>query len=332
MNEFSKPEIEQMPIDKQKIIEGDALPEILRSGFGKYRKCLAEELDWRQIVRSEAEQIRELATHPFENLPHGFQGDVKLFDAVVRNENLDTKRALDRSKADFVNRLQDRNKNDDVIVYQEGTKKIHARGKASDKKIEQSTDDSVELTRIYLTVPTAKAPRIFSDLVTGASSMGVLSDIDIVLNLETYDNEESVNAYCVDNTIIIYVPAICHGNEDTGIDFDGVFRAIQYARNANPAMWRLKPDRNVALAKSNILKSFKIPIDDNISFVECDDNSSFDTRDGAKLRQWYGVGYENSGPEYLSKMENIFAQISPGHQGSFQFNKRRRWRMPGLIY
>jgi hypothetical protein len=152
---------------------------------------------------------------------------------------------------------------------------------------------------------------------------GVISNIDLALNLETYD-KENISRQFENNTIILYV----YGKKPE--IFKEVASAIKNAKTLRPDIWKLSP-RELAKSKESIIKDFMIPLDENVSFAEMSNTGSYHANVTGKA--FYEITGDfafkpNSLDEFIKKIE----PYSPGRPGLIDDLPERRKYMPALLF
>lgn len=197
------------------------------------------------------------------------------------------------------------------------------------KKIYLNGDDARKegksfARRVYIDVPTRNLPEIFAAIAIELKNTDLLSQIEIALNLETFH----VDSISGGNSIVIYL----HGDKPELMT--AVFRAISNAKKKTQDLWK-KSNATRKKCANEVVGSYKIPVDDDISFVEVANVHGVSWDSGIVGAIMQRAGYRLSTQERINESK----QYSPENPGEYkqdglispEFVIGRQRVMPALI-
>jgi len=303
------------PEVRQDILQGRGIEAIVAGGWSNFRNTLSH-MSYAEIAQYQLAQAALLEN----SASAGAQSNLPdwLVDAKRNETEVANKRAGARAHqlAQTMSSQYAQNIGLPYHAYQEGDKKLWLKGKNT---AEGATADST-FTRVYIALPTAQTPEAFQSLVESCRANGVLSDIDLALNFETYhDPSKSIET----NAIIAYVVG-----EKPEV-MDKLARSIQDAKRDDPTAWKLT-DAQKAAIKRDTTHDLMVPLDDTTSFVEMRGSNSYHTRDYGKMYEGItgAAPFIDRTPESLIKGLEGFTPDAPRNVTGFS---DRQGHMPALV-
>jgi hypothetical protein len=285
--------------------------EAKRVGWEKYRRALTE--------TSYADVIERYLKNKNEEIPAENKG---MSEFVANNLNIEAmQRASKLGK--FLEEQYAKDKNNASFYCRLSDKKLMVFGRRI-KLGEDGNPIGKPVTRIYFTPPTFQSPEAFKKLLDSLVDNDVMGDIDLALNMESYQGE-FLNKPFENNTIILYV------NGENPLVMDKVVKAIERAKTENPDLWRLAPKDEVDAQEQN-LASFMIPLDKTTAFVETPDINSYHAGPFGHV-YWELTGELPSRSSLsLKDLADIMKSWTPEVPGLFTEQKERRKFMPALVF
>jgi len=227
------------------IAEGKGLEEVERIGWTRYRGTLAG-MNYAGIIDRQIPEIRRLETESVSQ-----KGTPEW---VINAQNIEAKHRAQEMGQWFLAEYGP-DKSSPFFAHVSG-RKIEVKG----RKVRQEASTENPLTRMYFSVPTKNSPEAFKELWASLADAGIMGDVELALNLESFEGD-SINKPSETNNIILYAYG---GNPEL---MKRIAKAIKTAKTQKPELWSLTP-KDKARAKTAILREFMIPLDDTTAFVE----------------------------------------------------------------
>lgn len=295
----------------ENIIEGRGLEEVDRIGWEAYREALTE-ISYSDIIKKQAEQIERISSSQSKS-------DKGAPEWVIHNQNTEAKVRAEKLSAWFTEEYGEK-RSSSFFAFKDRDKKLVVRGR--DVNLDEQKAEFL-VTRIYFSVPTRNSPEAFKALFNTLTDEGIMGNVEVSLNLESYE-AESLDKSFENNTIIIY----SYGSKPELMQ--KIAKAIKRAKDEHPDLWELPP-LDLAKAKEGIAKDFMIPLDDTISFVEASNLGSYHA--GPRGRMFHEITGEMPTTKMsLDKLANKFKDWTPQQPGLFEQDSERRRCMPALVF
>lgn len=301
---------DSLEVNVESIIEGRGLEEINRIGWESYHEALTE-ISYSDIIKKQAEQIERISSNQSN-------GDKETPEWIVHNQNTEAKVRAGKLSVWFVEEYGEK-RSSSFFAFKDRDKKLVVRGR--NINLNEQKFESI-VTRIYFSVPTKNSPEAFKSLFNTLTDEGIMGDVEVALNLESYE-AESLDKPFENNTIIIY----SYGSEPKLMQ--KIAKAIKRAKDEAPNLWEL-PSSDLVKAKEEIIKDFMIPLDDTTSFVEANNLGSYHA--GPRGRMFHEItGEMPTAKMSLNDLSDKFKNWTPQQPGLFEQDPERRRYMPALV-
>jgi hypothetical protein len=312
-------ELGSKTIDRPKIIEGKGLEVIAEAGWSEYRKALVD-IPYSEIAENQSAQIKQLETSSSDS--HKTTSPTWVVEEITRRTN---HAALSRARR-LIQHFTNAYGKDSLssVVAHAGEKKLMISGRGISRDAQGNPTD-LPVTRIYFTVATDKAPEVFEALRKTFIDMGIMSEFELALNLESYQ-AESLSKPFENNTLIAYI----YGQRPDLLTkmAKGILRA---KREYDPDIWKLS-NQYLAQAKRMNIEDFMIPLDDTTAFAEMDSLRSYHSGPSKKMFTDLMGGWTL---DRMITTEQIISKLkswTPQTPGLFPDEPRRRRYMPALVF
>lgn len=322
----------EVQLRAQDLIRGEALAEIKRVGWDKYKQYLKDKLsyanfaEWQLLLEKHEENQPKKPESPRLNPREiaTLQSEVDELETVYRPNQLSGQQGIN--------------------AYKQSDTKFHVCGKRAAEyfKSVPAGSDEFLLTRVYCAPPIKNAVKVYHSLIRELHGAGVLTSVDAVLNLAMVspnkpdsptNNNETFNS----EEIILYGPG-----RDSKV-MEAVARAIEQSQQNQAELWKHDPADSSRVTK-RLVENLLIPIAPSVGFVELTDGHSYHTLALTHMTEDLFNKYLPGEVSFQERVEQskkwtpdrpaVFGHYSQGgnYVESFPGSGRRRRHMPGLVF